>query len=233
MQFHRYIYALYQRPAPVSCESGYWKFEKWKWKKFSFTFCSRSEKWNENLIYSFREWKVKWKCFEIEIENEKWNKNTLSLRSRVKSEMKMLRDQDREVKFFEKFLRIRIFSFTHIAFFKCLFKLHTWVNSNLHWLHFVEFLHCWFQICPQITYFTVNIQMHPQIACLKGWKATLTTFLFDLSPLCFSSVSSNIHSKKMHCHNSCIGQNTPHSVSNSNILCSQETWGPISRPSFI
>ena len=82
----------------VSCESGYWKFEKWKWKinlfhffrevkseiKIWFTLFEnwkvkdkslslfpRSEKWNENLIHSFREWKVKWKF--LEIETEKWN----------------------------------------------------------------------------------------------------------------------------------------------------------------
>ena len=85
----------------VSCESGNWKFEKWKWKNFSFTFCSRSEKWNENLIHSFREWKVKYKCLEFEIENEKWNENALRSRSRVKSEMKMPRDREREVKFLE------------------------------------------------------------------------------------------------------------------------------------
>ena len=83
---------------PVSSESGYWKFEKWKWKinpfhffremkselkilftlfrevkvkKNLFHFFSRNEKWNENPVHSFREWKVKWKCLEIEIE--KWN----------------------------------------------------------------------------------------------------------------------------------------------------------------
>ena len=82
----------------VSCESGYWKFEKWKWKINLFHFFRevkseiniwftlfekwkvkdkslslfpRSEKWTENLVHSFREWKVKWKCLEIEIE--KWN----------------------------------------------------------------------------------------------------------------------------------------------------------------
>ena len=82
----------------MSCESGYWKFEKWKWKinlfhffrevkseiKIWFTLFEkwkvkdkslslfpRSEKWTENLVHSFREWKVKWKCLEIEIE--KWN----------------------------------------------------------------------------------------------------------------------------------------------------------------
>ena len=82
----------------VSCESGYWKFEKWKWKNNLFHFFRevkseikiwftlfekwkvkdkslslfpRSEKWTENLVHSFREWKVKWKCLEIEIE--KWN----------------------------------------------------------------------------------------------------------------------------------------------------------------
>ena len=76
---------LHSACTSVSCESGYWKFEKWKWKKFSFTFCSRSEKWNENLIHSFREWKVKYKCLEIEIESEKWNEN--ASRSRARSEI--------------------------------------------------------------------------------------------------------------------------------------------------
>ena len=85
----------------VSCESGYWKFEKWKLTKFSFTFCPRSEKWNENWIHSFREWKVKYKCLEFEIESEKWNENSLRSRLRVKSEMKMPRDQNREVIFLE------------------------------------------------------------------------------------------------------------------------------------
>ena len=70
----------------VSCESGYWNFKKWKWTKFSFTFCSRSEKWNENLIHSFREWKVKYKCLEIEIESEKWNENASRSRSEISRE---------------------------------------------------------------------------------------------------------------------------------------------------
>ena len=66
----------------VSCESGYWKFEKWKVKWKSCSLISRSEKWNENQFYSFREWKVKWKCLKIEIKNEKWNKNASRSRSR-------------------------------------------------------------------------------------------------------------------------------------------------------
>ena len=98
---NRFFLQIFTTHVAVSCESGYWKFEKWKWKKFSFTFCSRSEKWNENLIHSFREWKVKYKCLEIEIESEKWNENALRSRSRVKSEMKMPRDREREVKFLE------------------------------------------------------------------------------------------------------------------------------------
>ena len=164
------------------------------------SFWERKVKWNtfslrmksEKKMSWDREWKVQWNCIEI----AKWNFSRI----------------------LEKFLRIQNLFVYPLCVFKCLFKFHVWVNANLHWLHLVEFFHCRFQMCPQITYFTVNIQMRPQIACLKGCKATLTTFLFDLSPLCFSSLSSNTHSKRMHCHNSRIGQNTPHSVSNSNIL---------------
>ena len=90
-----------------SCESGCWKFEKWKVKWKSGSLISRSEKWNENLVHSFREWKVKWKSLAIEIENEKWNENGARSRSRMKSEMKMPWNRDREVKFLEKFLRIK------------------------------------------------------------------------------------------------------------------------------
>ena len=86
---------------PVSCESGYWKFEKWKVKWKSGSLISRSEKWNKKLVHLFQEWKVKWKCLKFEIENEKWNGNSSKSRSRVKSEMKMPRDRDREVKFLE------------------------------------------------------------------------------------------------------------------------------------
>ena len=86
----------------VPCESGYWKFEKWKVKWKSGSLISRSEKWNENLVHSFREWKVKWKCLDIEIESEKWNENVSKSRSRVKSELKMPQDRDQEVKFPKK-----------------------------------------------------------------------------------------------------------------------------------
>ena len=150
--------------------------------------------------------------------------------------MKKLRDRDREVKFLEnsrEILENPEFLIFPLYVFKCLLKLHTWGNADLHWLHLVELLHCKFQMCPQFTYLSVNIQMRPQIACLKGCKATLTTFLFDLSPLCFSSVSSNIHFKRIHCHNSRIGQNTPHSVSNTNILCSHVNLESNLWPSFI
>ena len=85
----------------VSCESGYWKFEKWKVKWKCGSLISRSEKWNKKLVHQFREWKVKWKCLDIEIESEKWNENVSRSRPRVKSEMKMPRDRDREVKFLE------------------------------------------------------------------------------------------------------------------------------------
>ena len=64
-----------------------------------FTLFSREKEWNLKCFHLFREWKVKWECLEIEIENEKWNEKALKSRSRVKSEMKMPRDRDREVKF--------------------------------------------------------------------------------------------------------------------------------------
>ena len=55
-------------------ESGFLKFEKWKVKIKSFHSFSRSAKWNQNAFTLFRE---------------------------VKSEIKMLRDRDREVKILE------------------------------------------------------------------------------------------------------------------------------------
>ena len=64
-----------------------------------FTLFSGEKEWNLKCFHLFREWKVKWECLEIEIENEKWNEKALKSRSRVKSEMKMPRDRDREVKF--------------------------------------------------------------------------------------------------------------------------------------
>ena len=82
------------------CESGYWKFEKWKVKWKSGSLISRSEKWNENLVHSFREWKVKWKCLDIEIESEKWIENA----SRSRSRSEISREFSRN---FEKFLRIK------------------------------------------------------------------------------------------------------------------------------
>ena len=131
-----------------------------------------------SLIFLQKKSKI-WNSFTL-FENEKWNENALRSRSRVKSEMKMPRDRDREVKFLENSREIlenpEFFLIYPLCVFKCLLKLHTWVNANLHWLHLFEFLHCMFLICPQITYFTMNIKMRPQISCLKGCKATLTTF---------------------------------------------------------
>ena len=78
----------------VSCECGYWKFEKRKVKLKSGSLISRSEKWNENQFHSFREWKVKWKC--LEIENEKWNENASRSRSRSEMSTKFLRNETLE-----------------------------------------------------------------------------------------------------------------------------------------
>ena len=130
----------------VPCESGYWKFEKWKVKWKSGSLISRSEKWNENLVHSFREWKVKWKCLDIEIESEKWNENVSKSRSRVKSELKMPRDRDREVKFLENFREISRnswesrnqenfkFCYKCFSFSKCLLwnttKCYFWINMS-------------------------------------------------------------------------------------------------------
>ena len=123
----------------VPCESGYWKFEKWKVKWKSGSLISRSEKWNENLVHSFREWKVKWKCLDIEIESEKWNENVSKSRSRVKSELKMPRDRDREVKFLENFREIlenqeikKIFIFCYKCFsFSKLLLWNTTISISL------------------------------------------------------------------------------------------------------
>ena len=49
----------------------------------------------------FEKWKVKWKSDSLFSRNEKWNKNLIHSFREVKSEMKMPRDRDREVKFLE------------------------------------------------------------------------------------------------------------------------------------
>ena len=49
-----------------------------------------------------------------------------------------------------------------------------------------------FLICPQITYFTMNIQTRPQISCLKGCKATLTTFYLTF-PCCVFQMCLQIY----------------------------------------
>ena len=57
----------------VSCESGYWKFKKWKVKWKSGSLISRVKSELKMPGYRDREWKVKWKC--------------LKSRLRVKSEL--------------------------------------------------------------------------------------------------------------------------------------------------
>ena len=84
---------------PGTSESGFLKFEKWKVKIKSFHSFSRSAKWKKKwLSLFFEKCKVKSKYFH-------------SFRE-VKSEIKMLRDRDREVKILEnseQFSRNEIF----------------------------------------------------------------------------------------------------------------------------
>ena len=84
---------------PVSCESGYCKFEKWKVKWKSGSPISRMKSEMRMPWYRDREWKVKWKCLKIEIESEKWNENA----SRSRSRSEISREFSRIL---EKFLRI-------------------------------------------------------------------------------------------------------------------------------
>ena len=95
---------------------------------------SRSESEKNSLSLFVREVKSEMKIWFTHFENEKWKANALNSRSRVKSEMKMPWDRDREWKvkwkcleieiekwnfsrILEKFLRIRnFFLFTHCAF---------------------------------------------------------------------------------------------------------------------
>ena len=69
-------------------ESGSEKFEKWKVKKWSFHSFSRSAKWKKICFHSFS-------------RSAKWKINAFTLFREVKSEIKMLRDRDREVKILE------------------------------------------------------------------------------------------------------------------------------------
>ena len=64
----------------------------------NFTLFSREKEWNLKLFHSFQELKSEF-CFPFtHFENEKWNENALRSRSRMKSEKKMRRDRDREMK---------------------------------------------------------------------------------------------------------------------------------------
>ena len=84
----------------VPCESGYWKFEKWKVKWKSGSLISRMKSEMKMPWYRDREWKVKWECLKIEIESEKWIENA----SRSRSRSEISREFSRN---FEIFLRIK------------------------------------------------------------------------------------------------------------------------------
>ena len=166
---------------------------------------SRSESEKNSLSLLVREVKSEMKIWFTHFENEKWKANALNSRSRVKSEMKMPWDRDREWKvkwkcleiesekwnfsrILEKFLRIKKKLIHPLCVSKCLFKLHIWVNAILHWLHLVEFIHCRFQMCPQITYLTfphcvcqVCLQIYIQTGCIVT-KIALVKTLPTLCP---------------------------------------------------
>ena len=69
---------------------------------------SRSESEKNSLSLFVREVKSEMKIWFTHFENEKWNTNALSSRSRMKSEMKMPWDRDREWKVKWKCLEIEI-----------------------------------------------------------------------------------------------------------------------------
>ena len=56
---------------------------------------------NKKLSLFFEKCKVKKKCFHSFSRSAKWNQNAFTLFREVKSEIKMLRDRDREVKILE------------------------------------------------------------------------------------------------------------------------------------
>ena len=80
----------------VSCESGYWKFEKWKVKWKSVSLFSKSEM--KIWFTLFEKWKVKWKSDSLFSRSEKWNEN--ASRSRSRSEI------SREFSRIQNFLKI-------------------------------------------------------------------------------------------------------------------------------
>ena len=107
----------------------------------NFTLFSREKEWNLKCFHSFRELKSEF-CFPFtHFENEKWNENALISRSRVKSEMKMPRDRDREVKFLENSREIlkdqeikKIYQTFTPEYNKKLFlnQYFSWQNAKLH-----------------------------------------------------------------------------------------------------
>ena len=150
-------------------------------------------------------------------ENEKWNENA----SRSRSRRKISREFSRyswESGIFSYLPTVRFQMSLKIAYLsECKFALvaFIWVsplyvfNLPSDYLFHYEYSNASSNFLPE------RMQSHIDYI-----------FIFILPfPTVFLSVSSNIHSKRMHCHNSRIGQNTPHSVSNSNILCSQVNLG--------
>ena len=122
---------IYNRPSFNStCESGYWKFEKWKvkWKFGSLILRMKSEM----KMSCDREWKVKWKWLKIEIESEKWNENALRSRSEISREI------------LESLIVCRIIRLFSTMYFQMCPQTVCPKWCKLHWLHLFDFFHCMF-----------------------------------------------------------------------------------------
>ena len=84
---------------------------------------SRSESEKNSLSLFVREVKSEMKIWFTHFENEKWNANALRSRSRVKSEMKMYWDRDREWKVKWKCLEIEIEKWNFSRILEKFFKI--------------------------------------------------------------------------------------------------------------
>ena len=96
----------------VPCESGYWKFEKWKVKWKSGSLISRMKSEMKMPWYRDRKWKVKWKCLKIEIESEKWIENASRSRSKIFEKFREILE-NQEIKNIFKFC-YKCFSFSKL-----------------------------------------------------------------------------------------------------------------------
>ena len=80
----------------------------------NFTLFSREKEWYVKWFHSFQELKSEFSFPFTHFENEKWNENALRSRSRMKSEMKIPKDRDREWKVKWKCLEIEKWNFPRI-----------------------------------------------------------------------------------------------------------------------